>query len=332
MNKLFTLTATALMLMSATMANAKEEVTLGTWSPWDASTCTVSGNTITASAAWAGAGNWQANGTECADWSDGDYLELDLSNVTGTFNIAVEYNDGKTKDTDGNPTKVDALTTKGGCAQGDKVAFVPLNSDNSDKVVNLWVQATAANISMTVDKAYLVTEDEYKAYLAEQSKGEQTLWEGESNFGTAWDGSLAVQIPATKFSTAQSGATFTFYYTCNSDAEYSQIKIAGSDWNALSSVKGVNQWGCVDVYGTTSCNTTLSDADLATVQKGGMVVSGYNATLTKVTMKNVDATAIRTIAADEAVKTDDAMYNLAGQRVGKDYKGIVVVKGKKLMR
>ena len=30
--------------------------------------------------------------------------------------------------------------------------------------------------------------------------------------------------------------------------------------------------------------------------------------------------------------TSDAIYNLAGQRVGKDYKGIVIVNGKKTVQ
>ena len=37
--------------------------------------------------------------------------------------------------------------------------------------------------------------------------------------------------------------------------------------------------------------------------------------------------AIKTI-----VKTDGVMYNLAGQKVGKDYKGIVIMNGKKYMQ
>ncbi|WP_155941934.1 hypothetical protein [Prevotella sp. AGR2160] len=327
MNKLFTLAVSALMVMSAMTANAKEEVTLGAWSPWDATTCAVSGNTITASAAWAGAGNRLANGAEGVDWSDGDYLELDLSNVTGSFNISVDYTDGKLG-TDGNPVKIDGQSSNGACGEGDEVAFVKLNPDYYDQVINLWVQAQAANTSMTVDKAYLVTEEEYQAYIANKAAGEQTAWEGSLDFGTSWGAST--QVAASKFATAQSGAEFTFYYTCNADAGYSQIKIMDSSWNALSSVKGVNQWGCVDIAGTTSFHTVLSDADLASVQAGGMVLSGFNATLTKITVKNGSTTAIRSMKADRTAK--GAMYNLAGQRVGKDYKGIVIVNGKKLMR
>lgn len=318
-------------LLAAASMSAKTEITLGTWTPWGA-TASVSGNTLTMSEVWAGAGNWLANGTECADWSDGDYLELDLSNCTGSFSVAIEYNDGKTVDDKGNPTKVDALTTKGGISSGDQVAFIKLNQDYCDKVVNLWLQSAAANISVTVDKAYLITEDEYKDYLNQKSKGEQVAWEGSSNFGTAWDGSLAVQISADKFASVKSGATFTFYYDCNSDADYSQIGICDGSWKTLSSAKDADpQWGTINIGGTTSYSTTLSDEDLKTVQTSGMVVKGFNATLTKVSVSNSTTTGINSIQAGKEVRTG-ATFNLAGQRVGKTFRGMVIRNGKKFVQ
>ena len=319
-------------LLVAASMSAKTEITLGTWSPWDATTTTVNGNTLTMSAAWAGAGNWLANGTECADWSDGDYLELDVSNCTGSFNVAIEYNDGKTVDDNGNSTKVDALTTKGSIASGDKVAFIKLNQDHCDKVVNIWLQSTAANISVTVDKAYLVTEDEFQDYIDQKAKGEQVVWEGSSNFGTSWDGSLAVQISADKFAYAKSGATFTFYYDCNSDADYSQIGICDGSWNTLSSAKDADpQWGTINVGGTTSYTTTLSDDDIKTIQSGGMVIKGYNATLTKVTFTNPTTDGISSVQTTKKVN-EGATFNLTGQRVGKTFRGMVIRNGKKYIQ
>lgn len=318
-------------LLAAASMSAKTEITLCTWTPWGA-TASVSGNTLTMSEAWAGAGCWLANGTECADWSDGDYLELDLSNCTGSFSVAIEYNDGKTVDDNGNPTKVDALTTKGGIASGDQVAFIKLDQDYCDKIVNLWLQSTAANISVTVDKAYLITEDEYKDYLDQKSKGEQVAWEGSSNFGTKWDGSLAVQISADKFASAKSGATFTFYYDCNSDADYSQIGICDGSWQTLSSAKDADpKWGTINIGGTTSYSTTLSDEDLKTVQTSGMVVKGFNATLTKVSVSNPTTDGINSIQAGKKVQAG-ATYNLAGQRVGKTFHGMVIRDGKKFIQ
>lgn len=316
-------------LLVAASMSAKTEITLGTWSPWDATTTTVNGNTLTMSAAWAGAGNWQANGTECADWSDGDYLELDVSNCTGSFNVAIEYNDGKTVDDNGNPTKVDALTTKGSVASGDKVAFIKLNQDYCDKVVNIWLQSTAANIAVTVDKAYLVTEDEYQDYIDQKAKGEQVAWEGNFDFGTGW--STNMTIDASKFATAQSGATFTFTYTVGSES-YAQIKICDTSWNPLTSPKGQNAWNCVDLnISGNSYSTVLSDDDLTTIKAGGMLLTGYNSTLTKVTFTNPTTTNINSISADKKIR-EGATFNLAGQRVDKTFRGMVIRNGKKYIQ
>lgn len=319
-------------LLAAASMSAKTEITLGTWSPWNAATATVNGNTLTMSDTWAGAGNWLANGTECADWSEGDYLELDVSNCKGNLKAAIQYNDGKTFDDKGNPTVDEELTTTGTLSDGDKVCYIKLNENYSDKVVNIWLQSTTATASVTVDKAYLVSEEEYQAYLAEKSKGEQVAWEGSSNFGTSWDGSLAVQISAGKFASTKSGATFTFYYDCNSDADYSQIGICDGSWNTLSSAKDADpQWGTINVGGTTSYTTTLSDDDIKTIQSGGMVIKGYNATLTKVTFTNPTTDGINSVQTTKKVN-EGATFNLAGQRVGKTFRGMVIRNGKKYIQ
>lgn len=315
-------------LLAAASMSAKTEITLGTWSPWGATT-TVNGNTLTMSEAWAGAGNWQANDGKCADWSDGDYLELDVSNCTGSFNVAIQYNDGKTVDDKGNPAIVKALTTTGSISEGDKVCYVKLNGDNSDKVIQFWLQSKAANISVTVDKAFLVSEEEYKAYLAEKSKGEQVVWEGSNDFGTKWDTNMS--IDASKFATAKSGATFTFTYTVGSEG-YAQIKICDSNWKALASPKGQNEWNCVDLdMSGTNYSTVLSDDDLATIKASGMVLQGYNSTLTKVTFTNPTTDGINSIQATKKVN-EGATYNLAGQRVGKTFRGMVIRNGKKYIQ
>lgn len=44
------------------------------------------------------------------------------------------------------------------------------------------------------------------------------------------------------------------------------------------------------------------------------------------------ATGVRLMAFQESQMEDEATYNLAGQRVGKDYKGIVIIRGKKYLR
>ena len=44
------------------------------------------------------------------------------------------------------------------------------------------------------------------------------------------------------------------------------------------------------------------------------------------------ATGVHLTALQESQMEDEPTYNLAGQRVGKDYKGIVIIRGKKYIR
>ena len=44
------------------------------------------------------------------------------------------------------------------------------------------------------------------------------------------------------------------------------------------------------------------------------------------------ATGVRITALQKSQMEDEPTYNLAGQRVGKDYKGIVIIRGKKYLR
>ena len=180
-----------------------------------------------------------------------------------------------------------------------------------------------------MDKAYLVTEDEYQDYIDQKAKGEQVAWEGNFDFGTGW--STNMTIDASKFATAQSGATFTFTYTVGSEG-YAQIKICNSSWKALASPKGQNEYQCVslDMSGN-SYSTVLSDDDLATIKTGGMLLQGYNATLTKVTFTKPTTTNINSISADKKIR-EGATFNLAGQRVGKTFRGIVIRNGKKYIQ
>ncbi len=80
-----------------------------------------------------------------------------------------------------------------------------------------------------------------------------------------------------------------------------------------------------------SYSTVLSDDDLATIKTGGMLLQGYNATLTKVTFTNPTTTNINSISADKKIR-EGSTFNLAGQRVGKTFRGIVIRNGKKYIQ
>ena len=58
--------------------------------------------------------------------------------------------------------------------------------------------------------------------------------------------------------------------------------------------------------------------------------AGSNKSITPLAIS--ETTAINNITTDEALKQNTPIYNLAGQRVGESYKGIVIVNGKKIKK
>lgn len=87
------------------------------------------------------------------------------------------------------------------------------------------------------------------------------------------------------------------------------------------------QYGFTSKFGTPAFAQVQSGQDIP-AKKGYIVLSGASAAKYAINFDG-EATGIHTIEAASAA--NDAMYNLAGQRVDKAYKGIVIVNGKKYL-
>ena len=87
------------------------------------------------------------------------------------------------------------------------------------------------------------------------------------------------------------------------------------------------QYGFTSKSGTPAFAQVQSGQDIP-AKKGYIVLSGASAAKYSICFDD-EATGIHTIEAASAA--NDAMYNLAGQRVDKAYKGIVIVNGKKYL-
>ena len=61
------------------------------------------------------------------------------------------------------------------------------------------------------------------------------------------------------------------------------------------------------------------------------VYDGRSRKLAAISKSDV-STAISAVGVTRAQAHDGVAYNLAGQRVGKDYKGVVIINGKKVVR
>ena len=87
------------------------------------------------------------------------------------------------------------------------------------------------------------------------------------------------------------------------------------------------QYGFTTKFGTPAFAQVQSGQDIP-AKKGYIVLSGASAAKYAINFDG-EATGIQTIEAAPATNAD--MYNLAGQRVDKSYKGIVIVNGKKYL-
>lgn len=87
------------------------------------------------------------------------------------------------------------------------------------------------------------------------------------------------------------------------------------------------QYGFTSKFGTPAFAQVKSGQDIP-AKKGYIVLNGASAAKYSICFGD-EATGIHTIEATSAA--NDAMYNLAGQRVDKAYKGIVIVNGKKYL-
>ena len=87
------------------------------------------------------------------------------------------------------------------------------------------------------------------------------------------------------------------------------------------------QYGFTTKFGTPAFAQVVSGQDIP-AKKGYIVLNGASAAKYSICFDD-EATGIHTIEAASA--TNAAMYNLAGQRVDKAYKGIVIVNGKKYL-
>ena len=87
------------------------------------------------------------------------------------------------------------------------------------------------------------------------------------------------------------------------------------------------QYGFTSKFGTPAFAQVVSGQDIP-AKKGYIVLSGTSAAKYSICFDD-EATGIHTIEAASAA--NGAMFNLAGQRVDKAYKGIVIVNGKKYL-
>lgn len=317
MKKFFTLVCGLAMALCANAATA-----IGTsFSPWDEK-CVVDGNILTFTAGWAGAGMWIGSGDN--DFSDNDYLWVTFSESTCDFKLVVEHTPEK------NPVA-------GEFNSGTLVAGVALNEALSDHVMQYYLQSKSAG-KLVVTGAYVGTEEEYKAVLAgnKPQKSDLTL----SDLGSGWGNSTYDAASKTVTIVDDwSGKGWWFEKADYSDFDKVVVNFATPTATNGKLVVEYNRDGADAgtaefAEGATSVEVALDAAAKNSVKQiyiQGPAGAQFVLASAYVCVKDYVATGISQAVAVPAAKSSK-VFNLAGQQVGKSYKGIVIKNGKKYVQ
>lgn len=171
------------------------------------------------------------------------------------------------------------------------------------------------------------------AVLSIHAANEVTLWEGTIT-STGWSGQSVLSDSGTELKNANAKVGDEILFYISGDEGWS-CKIVEGHWGpeyASFNAESLN------ADGTASLTLTQEILDAAYKQQwwgGTFILNGDgNVTLTKVTLKLADTTnGISNIKASASTLDANApMYNLAGMRVARSYKGVVIQNGRKIVR
>lgn len=241
-------------------------------------------------------------GTAWIDLASGTYegdTEATITAVSTNSNARLVYStDGST------PTATSQQATSG--------TKISLPKGTTTLTVGLLIGSTVSGI---VSRTYTVTEKEPFNFpdCVEQQEGTYAYFEAPSTWGTtinvwAWN---------------DTDATGNLY---------------GGSWPGTNSQKditlvGTNNgnnvylWKNSTQYTPTMIifnNGSSKTGDMGFVNGGYYTIDGYQATVTGINNITIDEN-------QQGKRTNNAIYNLAGQRVDKTYKGIVIKNGKKIV-
>lgn len=159
-----------------------------------------------------------------------------------------------------------------------QVAGTKVNYTSSGSQLTIPVPETAGHDS----SVELISKDgTCKKYTVSFTK---VIWEGSFDIGD-WGGNKALGWNGYDWSSVQPGTIITVYYTLDMEETNWQIKLGGCaiDWSPLSTIPSQ-----ILEAGSTRFSATLTAEDLLVLSQdnnAGLVVSGCNFTMTKVTLK-----------------------------------------------
>lgn len=311
----------------ALCANAAEQIStaFGSWGDG----CTVEGNTLTFTEAWKGAGvgfttgDGETEPKKCTDFSDYDYLWVTFSETTCDFVLCTQYT------TDYNqPVQVEAVA-------GTLVLGVKLNEEYSDQFAQYYLQNKTTG-KLVVTGAYVGTEEEYKAMLAANKPQKSDLNLGD--LPTGWGNSTYDAASKTvTIGDDWSGKGWWLNKADYSDFDKLVINLSAptaTNGKVVIEYNGASNGEAEIAEGATSVEVALDAAAKNSVKQiyiQGPAGAQFVLADAYVCVKDYVSTGISQTIAAPAAKSSK-VFNLAGQQVGKSFKGVVIKNGKKYVQ
>ena len=134
------------------------------------------------------------------------------------------------------------------------------------------------------------------------------------------------------FAGLEAGTTLYFLFAANpitvdptntDDQEYSAYKFDDGWWGALP---GYNQ---VDFVNDTVATLVVTEEIKGIVAEKGFAIHGHGFNVKKVSLSPIEI--LPTAVENVAIKNNGIRYNLMGQRVDENYKGVVILNGRKMI-
>lgn len=193
----------------------------------------------------------------------------------------------------------------------------------TEKQLAIWEQSAITETLKTSAGGYATYSADYSVNYSELGLIAYTLTVDETN-KTVTAKAFTGVVPAGKAVLVKGTANTTYTLTpatTEGDATFA------TDLKTGATKADGTQYGFTSKSGTPAFAQVKSGEDIP-AKKGYIVLSGASAAKYSICFDD-EATGIHTIEAASAANA--AMYNLAGQRVDKAYKGIVIVNGKKYL-
>ena len=166
------------------------------------------------------------------------------------------------------------------------------------------------------------------------------LWEGDHFVSWHYaDGNPNKEwkfLSKATFAGLAEGATLYFLFEANpividpnntDDQLYSAYKFDDSDWKTLPGTPGQ-----VDITSDTVATLVVTEELKAHIAAKGFAIHGHGFNVKKVSLSPIEIPATPPTAVENVTtKNDGIRYNLMGQKVDENYKGIIILNGRKMI-